>query len=199
MIDDSEIVEKVKAGKRQLFSQLVGRHQRGLLRLCLRFTRNHSLAEDIVQEAFIKAYRKISSFEGRSTFRSWLYQIAVNTAKNSLRKKKRESVSIESVQILVEGRSHSLLEYKDLKDLVRSYIDCLPEKQRTALVLRIFEDLSFKEIADIMNCPYDTAKANYRHAIMKLRHKLVEGHLLEEWRETSFELNRQVRFAKVEQ
>jgi RNA polymerase sigma-70 factor (ECF subfamily) len=152
-----------------------------------------------VQESFIKAYQNIDSFEGRSSFKSWLYQIAVNTAKNCLRAKKGEAVKLDAVQIAVDGQAHNALEQMDLKELVQKYVDILPEKQRTALVLRIFEDLSFKEIARIMDCPYDTAKANYRHAIMKLRHQFAEDQFLKDWEEPSYEPTVGTSYLEVEQ
>jgi len=132
------------------------------------------LAEDIVQESFIKAFEKIDSFEGRSAFKSWLFQIAVNTAKNRLRSMPLEQVSVEEIPLGVAAGAESGLARGDLSRLLRAEVDRLPERQRLALTLRIFEDLSFKEIAQIMGCPYDTAKANYRHGLLKLKERLEE-------------------------
>ena len=80
--DDLDLITEVKAGNRGAFSELVRRHQKALLRLCMRFVKDVNYAQDIVQESFIKAYEKLDSFEGRSSFKSWLFQIGVNTAKN---------------------------------------------------------------------------------------------------------------------
>lgn len=178
---DIELVEDLKAGHAIAFSQLVERHQRALLGLCLRFVKDRGLAEDVVQDAFVKAYQKIHSFEGKSSFKNWLFQIAANTAKNKLRSMKRVSVRMDKVEVVVSSEVQQDLEYKDLKEMIQNHIDCLPEKQRTALVLRVFEDLSFKEIAKIMDCPYDTAKANYRHALLKLKDKFIENETLKNW------------------
>lgn len=174
---DVELVFEVKQGNKNAFSELVQRHQRGLLRLTLRFTREPALAEDIVQDSFIKAYRKIDLFEGRSSFKSWLYQIAMNTAKNRFRERQMNQVSIDDLRMGVEPGAESDLIRMDMKKRLRAEVEKLPDKQRTALSLRIFEDLSFKEIAEIMDCPYDTAKANYRHALLKLRDRLLDGSL----------------------
>jgi RNA polymerase sigma-70 factor, ECF subfamily len=171
---DVELVFEVKQGDKKSFSELVQRHQRGLLRLTMRFTREQALAEDVVQDSFIKAYQKIHLFEGRSSFKSWLFQIAMNTAKNRFRERQMNQVQIEDLRMGVDAGAETDLLKMDVKKRIRSEIDKLPEKQRTALSLRVFEDLSFKEIAVIMNCPYDTAKANYRHALLKLRERLDE-------------------------
>lgn len=185
MKSDTELVLEAKSGineiARPAFSELVHRHQRALLRLTLRFTRELTLAEDIVQESFIKAFQKIHLFEGRSSFKSWLFQIALNTAKNRFRERPRDLVDIEDVQIGVDPGAEAGMVRVDVKKRIRAEVERLPEKQRMALTLRIFEDLSFREIAQIMECPYDTAKANYRHALLKLRERLESGDWLADW------------------
>lgn len=184
-VSDMELVEKVKRGDRQAFSELVRRHQRGLLRLVLRMTRELPLAEDIVQETFIKAYEKMDLFEGRSSFKSWLYQVGLNTAKNRFRSRSHEEFTTDLPQGGVESGIERSMQKGDVAKRLRTEIDQLPERQRVAITLRVFEDLSFKEIAQIMNCPYDTAKANYRHALLKLRDtfeaELNMGGELENW------------------
>lgn len=168
-LEDRELVAEVLNGRRAAFSCLVRKHQRALLRLSLKFTKDLPTAEDVVQEAFMKAFERIATFEGRASFRSWLYQIAVNTAKNKLRARRDGHVNVESVFLSIGAVAETKLEKEALSLLLQKHIDELPFRQRTALVLRIYEDLSFKEIAEIMECPYDTAKANYRHALLKLR------------------------------
>ncbi|MCB0365425.1 MAG: sigma-70 family RNA polymerase sigma factor [Bdellovibrionaceae bacterium] len=180
---DLELVEKVRNGNRAAFSELVTRHQRLLLRLALRMTRDLEMAEDIVQEAFIKAYQNIGRFEGRASFRSWIYQITANTAKNKLRARKNDCVDIDNINLAIPSGAEWALMEEDVKEVIQNEIDQLPDRQRTALNLRIYEDMSFKEIAQIMNCPYDTAKANYRHALMKLRHRMEENNMLRSWNE----------------
>lgn len=181
MKSDLELVSEVRGGNRKSFSELVQRHQRSLLRLSLRFTKEQASAEDIVQESFIKAFQKIESFEGRSSFKSWLYQIALNTARNRYREKMFgqadrafEMVNVEDVPLGVDPGAETGLLRADVRKRIRAEVDRLPERQRMALSLRIFEDLSFKEIAQIMDCPYDTAKANYRHALLKLKERIDE-------------------------
>jgi RNA polymerase sigma-70 factor (ECF subfamily) len=166
---DIEIVRLVQLGNTQAFSELVRRHQKALLRLTLKMFRDLDLAEDIVQESFIKAYQKINLFEGRSSFKSWLFQIAVNTGKNRLRSNSKEVVDVEKITIGISAVAESELVQEDIRKALVEEVDRLPERQKTALMLRVYEDLSFKEIAQIMDCPYDTAKANYRHGLMKIR------------------------------
>lgn len=169
ILTDNELVQEIKTGNRKAFSEIVKRHQKSLLRMSLRFVKDLDMAEDVVQESFIKAYEKLNAFEGRSSFKSWLFQIAVNTAKNKLRERRRSMTDIDSVQLAVGAVAETSLVHSALSQEIQEEIDKLPTKQRTALILRVYEDLSFKEIADIMDCPYDTAKANYRHALLKLK------------------------------
>lgn len=180
---DLELVEEVKSGNRRAFSELVKRHQKGLLRLSLRFVKDLDTAEDVVQEAFIKAYEKLASFEGRASFKSWLFQIAVNNARNRLRDSRKNMMDIEHVHLAVGAEAESSLVHSAVAGLLQSEVDQLPDRQKTALILRVYEDLSFKEIAEIMGCPYDTAKANYRHALMKLRERFDDQQDLKSWTE----------------
>lgn len=178
---DLELVQQVKEGDQLAFSELVKRHQKVLLRVVLRFTRDLDLAEDVLQDSFVKAYQKIHQFEGRSSFKSWLFRIAINTAKNKLRSLKKEQVSIDDVQVSKGAEAESALLRAAVEKKMKEEIDTLPAKQRTALMLRVYEEMSFKEIAQIMECPYDTAKANYRHGLMKLKAAMGGDELLSNW------------------
>jgi RNA polymerase sigma-70 factor (ECF subfamily) len=180
---DLELVEEVKSGNRLSFSELVKRHQKGLLRMSLRFVKDLDTAEDVVQDAFIKAYEKLHSFEARASFKSWLYQIAVNNARNRIRDTRKNMVDIDNIQLAVGAEAESNLVHGAVAGLLQEEVDKLPDRQRTALVLRVYEDMSFKEIAEIMQCPYDTAKANYRHALIKLREVFEEQQDLKTWTE----------------
>jgi RNA polymerase sigma-70 factor, ECF subfamily len=171
---DHVLVEKAKKGEVAAFSELVLRHQKSMLRLAYRVVGDFEMAQDVVQESFMKAFQKLSAFEGRSAFKSWVFQITLNTAKNKLRGRRPETVDIDKTHIAEEHDFEVDVMHVELKNIIQSEVDKLPFKQKTALSLRIFEDLSFAEIAEIMQCPYDTAKANYRHALIKLRHTLSE-------------------------
>lgn len=171
---DLDLVRDVKLGDRSAFSELVRRHEKALYRLALRFTRDHGTAEDIVQDSFVKAYQKLASFEERSSFKSWLFRIAINTSKNKLRGQSNNEVDIEDVAIAVDPKVAEDVEFKEVQGFILDEVQKLPERQRVALTLRVFEELSFQEIAQIMNCPYDTAKANYRHAVLKIKKVLMD-------------------------
>ena len=196
---DLELVDQVKAGNTKAFSVLVKRHQKALMRLSVRFMKDVDAAEDVVQEAFIKSYERISSFEGRASYKSWLFQIAVNTAKNKLRSRK-DVTDIDDIQLGVAPLAETMLIHGSVADLLHKFVDELPTRQRTALVLRVYDDMSFKEIAEIMECPYDTAKANYRHALMKLKTDLEEHQELKQWSDEvgGFVTEMTRRFAEAE-
>ena len=180
---DQQLVEEVRSGKRASFSELVKRHQRGMLRLSMRFMKDLDVAQDVVQDAFIKSYEKLNMFEGRASFKSWLYQITVNTARNKLRENRYDFSDIEDVHLSVAPIAERKLIHAAVTDIIQLEVDRLPFKQKTALVLRVYEDLSFAEIAEIMQCPYDTAKANYRHALLKLKEIFETQNELKSWTE----------------
>jgi RNA polymerase sigma-70 factor (ECF subfamily) len=183
MKSDTELIQDVKSGDKRAFEILVHRHEKFLMRGVVRMTRDLDSAEDIVQETFIKAFRRLHLFEGRATLRSWLFQIALNTARNRFRQTRRESVGTENLDVAVEGEMENRMVALDVRALLQREIEKLPDRQRTALSLRVFDDLSFKEIADVMQCPYDTAKANYRHALLKLKTRLEGNSMLKTWSE----------------
>ena len=180
---DIQLVEEVREGHRASFSELVKRHQRGLLRLSMRFMKDADIAQDIVQEAFIKSYEKLNLFEGRASFKSWLYQIAVNTARNKLRESRYDFTNIDDVYLGVSATAEKVLVHAAVSEIIQLEVDRLPFKQKTALVLRVYEHMSFAEIAVVMECPYDTAKANYRHALMKLKETFETQSELKKWTE----------------
>jgi RNA polymerase sigma-70 factor, ECF subfamily len=181
MKSDFELIQDVKNGVKKSFEELVRRHEKFLMKTVVRMTRDLDAAEDVVQDTFIKAYKRLNLFEGRSSFRSWLYQIALNTARNRFRKHSRESLGAENMDVAVDGEVESRMIAMDVRGILQEEIARLPDRQRTALNLRIFDDLSFKEIAEIMQCPYDTAKANYRHALLKLKERLEGNSMLKTW------------------
>lgn len=197
---DQELIEEVRAGHRASFSELVKRHQRGMLRLSMRFMKDLDTAQDVVQDAFIKSYEKLNMFEGRSSFKSWLYQITVNTARNKLRENRYDMSDIDDVQLSVAPIAEMKLVHVAVRDLIQVQVDRLPFKQKTALVLRVYEDLSFTEIAEVMQCPYDTAKANYRHALLKLKEIFETQDELRKWTEDvgGFFMELSTKYAEVE-
>ena len=168
---DLQLVARVQAGDREAFGLLVTKYQRRLLRLVSRFVRDGAEAEDVTQEAFIKAYRALPNFRGESAFYTWLYRIGVNTAKNWLVANGRrmptvtdvtdeDGESIEDGGLLRDDETpEQVLLSKQIGATVNAAMDALPEDLRTAISLREIEGLSYEEIAQVMDCPIGTVRS----------------------------------------
>jgi RNA polymerase sigma-70 factor, ECF subfamily len=176
MSDDRELVERLKAGDLKAFELLVRLHHRAVYNVVFQLMGDHAATDDVVQDAFMKALRAIESFRGDSSFKSWLVRIALNTGKNALRSSGRaQMVEVDERDHATAAEALKGIEQLETSELLKRAIEKLPTKQRMALELRIFESLSFKEIAEAMECPFDTAKANFRHAILNLRKMFEEN------------------------
>jgi RNA polymerase sigma-70 factor (ECF subfamily) len=168
---DLLLVERVQSGDREAFGLLVSKYQRKLLRLVMRLVRDPAEAEDVTQEAFIKAYRALPNFRGDSAFYTWLYRIGVNTAKNWLVANGRrmplmseivddETESIEEGILLRDDATPDrVLMSRQIGETVNAAMDALPEDLRTAISLREIEGLSYEEIAQVMDCPIGTVRS----------------------------------------
>jgi RNA polymerase sigma-70 factor (ECF subfamily) len=168
---DQQLVERVQRGDKRAFELLVSKYQRKIFRLLSRLIRNPSEIEDVAQEAFIKAYRALPSFRGDSAFYTWLYRIAINTAKNHLVAQGRRAPTQtetdaadaeefdDADQLRDVATPDSMLMSKQVGEAVNRAIDALPEDLRTAIVLRELEGLSYEEIAESMNCPIGTVRS----------------------------------------
>ncbi len=168
-LTDQSLVEQVQQGNTKAFNLLVSRYQNKIAGLLTRFVPRNDIP-DVVQESFIKAYRSINSFRGESAFYTWLYRIAVNTAKNYLTSQGRRPPSediladeAESYEMGGNLRDLNTPENEmlsdELKKVVFQTIDNLPEELKTAITLRELEGLSYEEIAEIMNCPVGTVRS----------------------------------------
>ncbi len=176
MDDDLDLIKRTVAGDREAFDELVRRHQRQLYAMLFRMVGNQEDAADLMQRAFVKAFTGLGSFERRSSFKTWLYRIAINLAKNTYRDRARaEYVSIDDVVLSRNPRTLDALIVQENRSLVRKALAGLPEKQRTTLILRIQGEKKFEEIADLMQCSVGTAKANYHHAVQKLKALMERG------------------------
>lgn len=168
---DRQLVERAQRGDKRAFELLVDKYQRRLGRLLSRFIRDPSEVEDVMQEAFIKAYRALPAFRGDSAFYTWLYRIGINTAKNYLAAMgRRAPTSTELEADEAEGHEdgerlrdlntpENLLLSREIADTVNSTIESLPEELRTAIQLREIEGMSYEEIANIMDCPIGTVRS----------------------------------------
>ncbi|CAE6709873.1 RNA polymerase sigma factor RpoE [Candidatus Nitrotoga fabula] len=168
---DQQLVDRVQRGDKHAFELLVAKYQRRLARLISRFVRDSVEIEDLTQEAFIKAYRALPTFRGDSAFYTWLYRIGINTAKNYLLAQKRkaptttvfdaeESEGFEDAGLLHEvSTPENELMSKQVVDVVNSSLQDLPDDLRIALTLREIEEMSYEEIAAMMNCPIGTVRS----------------------------------------
>ncbi|ADE11511.1 RNA polymerase sigma factor RpoE [Sideroxydans lithotrophicus] len=168
---DQQLVERAQRGDKHAFELLVAKYQRRLGRLISRFVRNSAEAEDVTQDAFIKAYRALPAFRGDSAFYTWLYRIGINTAKNHLVAQGRraptstpfdadEAEDFEDAALLHEvATPENELMSKQVVEVVNSSLQELPDDLRTALTLREIEGLSYEEIAAVMDCPIGTVRS----------------------------------------
>jgi RNA polymerase sigma-70 factor (ECF subfamily) len=178
---DKKLVKRVQKGDKGAFDLLVLKYQHKIVNLVMRYVRDPELALDITQEAFIKAYRALPRFRGDSAFYTWMYRIAVNTAKNHLAAQRRRPMDVElDLQDPEQYDLHSKLKEtdtpegvtlgKELQETVERAIAALPEDLRTAIILRELEGMSYEEIAQTMECPVGTVRSRIfraRDAIAK--------------------------------
>ncbi len=180
---DQELVERVQRGDKKAFDLLVLKYQQKVANLVSRYVRDPSETLDVTQEAFIKAYRALPNFRQESAFYTWLYRIAINTAKNYLVAQKRRppssDIDAETAEQLDAGvrlkeyatPEHHLLE-QEIAQTVNQAIDELPEDLRTAITLRELEGLSYEEIAKAMECPVGTVRSRIFRARAAIDAKL---------------------------
>ncbi|HEX4269579.1 MAG TPA: RNA polymerase sigma factor RpoE [Steroidobacteraceae bacterium] len=189
---DLSLVRRVQRGDKGAFDALVLKYQHKLVKLVMRYVRNPAEAEDIAQEAFIKAYRALPQFRGDSAFYTWLYRIAINTAKNAVVSRDRNPVEYDldrsntDESYDMQGRMkdsetpEGLVLTDEIRSTVNAAIDSLPDDLRTAIVLRELEGLSYEEIAAAMACPVGTVRSRIfraREAIDRRLREVFEGGL----------------------
>jgi len=168
---DQALVERVQKGDKAAFELLVAKYHRKIIRLVSRLVRDAAEVEDVTQEAFIKAYRALPQFRGESAFYTWLYRIAVNTAKNHLATQGRRAptsteANAEEAETFAEADQlrdintpESLLMSKQIAQTVNAAMEALPDELRTAITLREIEGLSYEEIAEAMGCPIGSVRS----------------------------------------
>jgi RNA polymerase sigma-70 factor (ECF subfamily) len=186
---DQLLVERVQKGDKQAFDLLINKYQHRIISLVARYVSDQTEAQDVAQEAFIKAYRAIDRFRGDSAFYTWLYRIAINTAKNWLVARKRrppatdidaadaEQYDMES-RLKEQGTPENELMREEIKRTVFDTIAELPDDLRTAIMLREMEGMSYEDIAITMDCPIGTVRSRIfraREAIDQKLRPLVEG------------------------
>ena len=186
--NDQQLVQRVQKGDKSAFDLLVLKYQHRVLKLVSRFISDAAEAQDVAQEAFLKAYRALPSFRGDSAFYTWLYRIAINTAKNALVSNRRRPVDFDlDLQDPDQYDRHAKLKEVDtpegvllteeIREVVERAMQQLPEDLRTAIVLREIEGLSYEEIAEAMDCPVGTVRSRIfraREAIDKKLQPLLD-------------------------
>ena len=183
---DLSLVRRVQRGERGAYDLLVLKYQHKVVKLVMRYLGDAADAEDVAQEAFIKAYRALPQFRGDSAFYTWLYRIAINTAKNALAARNRNPVTYD---LDVQGNDEAaemigklkdpetpegLALTEEIRNIVNAAIGELPEDLRTAIVLRELEGMSYEEIASAMDCPVGTVRSRIFRAREAIDHKLRE-------------------------
>jgi RNA polymerase sigma-70 factor (ECF subfamily) len=193
------LVERTVAGDQKAFELLVVKYQRRIERLIGRMVRDVDLVEDIAQETFIRAYRALAQFRGEAQFYTWLYRIAVNTAKKALGDLKRDPLVSESAlrgrddddetssvenELTTSETPETVLAAKEIAATVNSAMEALPEELRQAVTLREIEGLSYEEIAEVMNCPIGTVRSRIfraREAISAKVKPMLENQSGKRW------------------
>jgi len=196
---DLMLVERTVAGDQKAYELLVLKYQRRIERLIGRMVRDTDLVEDIAQETFIRAYRALSQFRGEAQFYTWLYRIAVNTAKKALGDLKRDPLVSENAlrggeeedetsavenELTTAETPETVLAAKEIAGAVNSAMEALPEELRQAVTLREIEGLSYEEIAEVMNCPIGTVRSRIfraREAISVKIKPLLENQSGKRW------------------
>ena len=180
---DEDLVLRVQRGDKTAFDLLVIKYQHKIIQLVNRYIKDPSEAQDVAQEAFIKAYRALGNFRGDSAFYTWLYRIAINTAKNYLVSRARRSsdyqVDVQDAEAIENAPQlhgmetpERLLLNQEIIDTIKTAIEKLPEEMRTAIMLREFEGMSYEEIAEAMDCPVGTVRSRIFRAREAIDNKL---------------------------
>ena len=167
MNSEKSLINLVKKGDKKAYEVLVLQYQDRLVFSVYKFLKDYELAQDIAQEAFVKAFKNIEKFRGDSSFYTWIYRIAINTAKNFLSSKSRKSEIYDdeimelklSESAVTSENPENILEAEELRSMMMDAIQGLPDDIRTYLSLREFDGLSYEEIAEVQNCPIGTVRS----------------------------------------
>lgn len=174
--DDAALVEAARRGDAGAFDALVTRHRRAVYQVCYRFVNHHEDAADLTQDTFVRAWKSLGSFRGQARFSTWIYRIAVNVSLNrvSLKTPAAGSADFDLVADQREPAPGQALAERERAAEVRKAVQALPPKQRAALILRTYHELSHQEVAEIVGTSVGAVKANVFHALANLR-KRLEG------------------------
>ena len=171
--DNQELVARFQGGDETAFNELVSRHRQEIFFLALGLVGTREDAEDLAQDAFVRAYESLPKFRGQSSFRTWLYRIALNLCLNEVRKRKvRQLMSLDSsgtTMVSREVKPDEAMEEAERHQRLAAAVGKLPPKQKRVFALRYFSEMPYAEIAEMLDREVGTVKANYFQAIQKLR------------------------------
>lgn len=174
--DDRELARAFAAGEVAAFEEIMKRHRRMVYFAALRITGTHHDADEVTQKTFISVYRNLGRFEHASTLKTWIFRIALNTAKNQVRdRSRREGDELGERHADAAAGAPEMMESEERRRRVRDAVATLPPRQRDVVELRIDHELPFAEVAEVLGCSVNTAKVNFHHAVKALRRKLAEG------------------------
>ena len=180
---DNELVQEVRNGRRQAFTALMRRYQERVYWVARRIVGSHDDADDIVQETFVKAYLALGEFRGDSSFFTWIYRIAVNLSLNALRKRQvlnylHESELLSRILPSPDDPGKDL-ENSEIESALQRAVATLPEKQKAVFVMRYYDEMTYEEIGRVLKTSVGGLKANYFHALRKvreyMRHEIQDG------------------------
>jgi RNA polymerase sigma-70 factor (ECF subfamily) len=167
---DRATVERVRAGERQLFGELARKYRIEIQRLVRAYVKTEEEAEDLAQQTFIQALRGLDGFRAEATFRTWLHRIATNLSMNYARDSKHgRTVSLEDVELITNALGTGKMAAREARRKLAAAVERLPPKQRQVVELRLIHEMSFRAVGEIMAISEASAKANYQHAVKKLR------------------------------
>ena len=169
---DAELVARGRAGDDSALDELVRRHHESAYRVALSVVREHDMAQDVVQDGFVRAFRALDRFRGDAAFRTWLLTIVANEGRGALRKRgRRRETGLDGVAPVAsrERDAADRVAIEDEAARARRHVQSLPEKQRLSVMLRVDEGLSFREIGELIGSSEGAARVNYFHGIRKLR------------------------------
>jgi RNA polymerase sigma-70 factor (ECF subfamily) len=176
MEGEDRLVQRAQHGEKGAFEELVKHYQAPLYYLALRFVRDEQAAADLTQTTFLRVYQGLGGFRQRSSFKTWLYRIAINLCKNYVRDRAKKGLE-NSAEIDPPSHSNPLQELiadENRRRMVQAWAQ-LPEKQQLTVTLKIQEEMKYREIAEVLECTVGTVKANFHHACKKLKAILQEG------------------------
>ena len=176
-MDEQQIIKQILAGDKKAYAHIINEYKNPLYATILRMTRNPQTAQDFVQEAFIKIYEQLPKYNGKGSFKSWLYRVAINFCIDEFRKKSYQikQAELQDDQLVNESHPEVIFLKKEQSRQLEKLIATLPELERMILLLRYVNELSYAEIADLLHIPLSDVRNKLHRAKKKMRNQVQEG------------------------